>query len=80
MNTEPKTIEEYKAANDKLKAEQIKLEAETMKRAKVDGKLISELEEENETAKRIIAQYKRKYGSLEDKPPQQITRVDFGGR
>ena len=61
MNTEPKTIKELKAENDKLKADQL------------------ELEEQLDVAKRIIGRYKRKYGSLDDKPPQQITKPDFGG-
>jgi len=63
---EPKTIEEFKAQNDKLKAQQLKSAAENL-----------ELEEQVETAKRIIGRYKKKFGSLEAEDRPAITRVRF---
>ena len=72
MNTEPKTREEIKAAITKATAE---LAALNTKLAALDSESHPDAEDAEEIQRR------RKFKSLKPdaKPPQRITRMDYGG-
>jgi hypothetical protein len=82
MNPEPKTIEEFRLALASVQKINAELKTREATFAAREAKLKqAELGAESRIAdlESVCRRYKKKYGALDAKPLQQITRVDFGG-
>ena len=78
MNTEPKTIEEFRLALATLKlTHQSEVAVLTAGAAKLKKDLL-DAESRNADLESILRRYKTKFGSLDAAERPAITRVDFG--